>query len=71
VELPEKVYIIEFKFGEGKRIKNAQTLSAQALAQIDSRHYYEPYLGTGKKIILFGVGFLEKQLDGRVKVVSS
>jgi hypothetical protein len=71
LELPDKAYIIEFKFGAGKRIKNVQTLSAQALAQIDSRHYYEPYLGTGKKIILFGVGFLEKQLDGRVKVVSS
>ena len=69
LELPDKVYVIEFKFGSGTRVKNVKTLSRQALAQIEKKQYYEPYLGGGKKIILFGIGFLDKALDGRVKVL--
>lgn len=69
LELPDKVYVIEFKFGSGTRVKNVKTLSRQALAQIEKKQYYEPYLGGGKKVILFGIGFLDKALDGRVKVL--
>lgn len=68
LEFPDKVYIIEFKFGQSGRIKNVKTLSRQALQQIEKKKYYEPYLAGGKKIILFGTGLLDKQLDGRVKV---
>lgn len=67
LEFPDKVYIIEFKFGTGSRIKNVKTLSRNALAQIETRQYHLPFLQTGKKIILFGIGFLDKQLDGRLK----
>ncbi len=66
LELPDKIYIIEFKFAATNRIKRVKTLSRQALAQIESQKYYEPYLNSGKKIILFGIGYLNKKLDGRV-----
>jgi len=69
LELPDKVYIIEFKFGTEKKIKRVKTLSRQAIQQIEKRKYFEPYLASGKKILLFGVGYLDKQLDGRVKVL--
>lgn len=68
LELPDKIYILEFKFGAGTRVKNVRTLSRQALAQIEKKQYFQPYLGGGKKIILFGIGFLDKALDGRIKV---
>ena len=69
LEFPDKVYIIEFKFSDGKRIKNVKTLSRQALAQIEKNGYSEPFQDNGKKIILLGIGFLDKQLDGRTKVL--
>lgn len=69
LELPDKAYILEFKFGSGTRVKNVRTLSRQALAQIEKKQYYQPYLGSSKKIILFGIGFLNKELDGRVRVL--
>ena len=68
-EWPDKVYIIEFKFAKNSRIKNVKTLSRQALPKLKKNGYAEPYLASGKKVILFGIGFLEKVLHGRVKVV--
>ncbi|MCO6492633.1 MAG: AAA family ATPase [Phaeodactylibacter sp.] len=70
LEFPDKVYIIEIKFARGSRIKNVKTLSRQAIAQIEKNRYHEPYLASGKKVLLFGIGFLDKQLDGRVKAVT-
>lgn len=70
IEFPDKVYIIEFKFASNKRIKNVKTLSQQALKQISDRQYYEAWLGKGKKIILFGIGFLDRAIDGRTAIVS-
>ncbi len=70
LEFSDKVYIMEFKFGTGSRIKNVKTLSRNALIQIENRQYHLPYLQTGKKVILFGIGFLDKQLDGRLKFLS-
>ncbi len=67
LELPDQIYIIEFKFATNKRIKRVKTLSRQALKQIEDKKYYEAYLSGNKKIILLGVGFLNKQLDGRSK----
>ncbi len=69
LEFPDKVYIIEFKFNKGSRVKRVKTLSLQALKQIKSKKYYEPYLPSGKRILLFGIGYLDKMLDGRVEVV--
>lgn len=68
LELPDKVYIIEFKFAAGTE-KQATTLSKQALQQIETKKYYEPYQSSGKKILLFGIGFLDKQLDGSLKTM--
>jgi len=49
----------------------------QAMNQIDSHKYYEPFEGLGKEIWLLGVGFLVKEdpklkkpvltIDGRVE----
>lgn len=69
LEFPDKIYIIEFKFGKSDRVKNVKTLSRQALQQIEAKKYHEPYLSCGKKILLFGIGYLEKELDGRVKKI--
>lgn len=53
VELPEKVYIMEFKCGQ-----SAKT----AIQQISDRHYADRYKGGGRKIILVGIDF---DKDGR------
>ncbi len=71
LELPEKVYIIEFKFAVNSRVKRVKTLSEQALKQIENNKYYEPYLASGKKIILFGVGWLDKKAHGKIKVLQT
>ena len=69
IEYEDKVYVIEFKFATNKRIKQIKTLTKQALKQIHTKKYYEPFLGTNKKIILFGIGFLNKQIDGKVEIL--
>ena len=67
LELPDKVYIIEFKFATNKRTKNIATLSKKAIQQIKAQKYYEPYRASGKRILLLGLGFLEKRVHGRVE----
>ena len=67
LELPDKVYIIEFKFAKNTTIKQASTLSRRAIKQIKDKKYYEPYLGHSRRILLLGLGFLDKQLHGRVE----
>ena len=47
VELDNQVLIIEFKL----------TNSQQALDQIETKKYYEPYLNTDKDIKLIGISF--------------
>ena len=70
LELTDKVYIMEFKFATNTKVKQATTLSRRAIKQIKDKQYYEPYLGQGKKIILLGLGFLDRQLHGRMEVVA-
>lgn len=60
LECDECLYIIECKYGRPGT--SLDTLTQQALAQIHARKYYEPYLNCGKKLLLLGIGFLEKQL---------
>ncbi|MFK7983768.1 MAG: AAA family ATPase [Saprospiraceae bacterium] len=69
IEYDDKVYIFEFKYAANKRIKKVTTLVNKALQQIKDRKYYEAYLGKHKKIILFGIGFLDRQIDGRMEVL--
>ncbi len=47
LETEKTVFILEFKVGSEQ----------EALKQIKEKKYYEPYLSTGKKILLIGVGF--------------
>ena len=51
METMNKIYIMEFKLGSGQ----------EALTQIKKIKYYEKYLGSGKEIVLMGVGFDIKQ----------
>ena len=67
LEFPDKVYIIEFKFAHKTNVKKASTLSSRALKQIEEKKYYEAYVGSKKRILLLGLGILEKQVHGRVK----
>ena len=67
LELYDKVYIIEFKFATNKRIKRVETLAQKAIQQIEEKKYYEAFIASGKKIILFGIGFLNKKIAGQVK----
>ncbi len=67
IELPNHIYIVEFKFGKGKRIKRVSTLSQNAIKQIETNKYYEPFLTSDKKVILLGLGFLNKEVHGRMK----
>lgn len=70
LDLPDKIYIIEFKFAQKKsRIKKASSLAKKAVQQIEEKRYFEPYLSSGKKIILFGLGYLNKQVAGVAKVL--
>ncbi|MEM9884465.1 MAG: AAA family ATPase [Bacteroidota bacterium] len=66
LELTDKVYIIEFKFGkEGGRIKRVETLAQKAIEQIQKNKYAEAYRADDRKVILFGIGFLNKSLYGK------
>ncbi|MFK7979125.1 MAG: AAA family ATPase, partial [Saprospiraceae bacterium] len=58
LEFSDKIYIIEFKFSKGNKIKRVTTLSQQAIKQIETNKYYEPYLAHKKQVILLGLGFL-------------
>jgi len=67
LELPDKVYVIEFKFAKNTKVKQVSTLSRRAMKQIKDKKYYEAYLGGSKRVLLLGLGFLDKQLHGRIE----
>ncbi len=58
LELGNKVYVIEFKYGEKGTM---DYLINQAMTQIDNHKYYESFEGSGKEVWLLGVGFLVKE----------
>jgi hypothetical protein len=64
LELNDKIYIIEFKYADAG---NMDALTGKAITQIDRKKYFETYLGSGKKIGLLGVGFLQKKIDYQLK----
>jgi hypothetical protein len=49
IKTPNAIYVIEFKLGA----------AAEALAQIKTRRYYEPYLADPRPIVLLGAGGFE------------
>ncbi|MFK7908573.1 MAG: AAA family ATPase, partial [Chitinophagales bacterium] len=66
LEMNDKVYIIEFKYGEKGTMGY---LLKQAMNQISSHKYFEPFEGLDKDIWLLGVGFLVKEDKGLKKHV--
>lgn len=69
LELNNQIYIVEFKLATSKRVKKVSTLAQQALKQIENKKYYQPYLSDSRKVVLLGIGFLEKELDWKVKIL--
>ncbi len=53
LEFTDKIYIIEFKFGKAKA----------AMAQIKDRSYSEPYLTSGKCVVILAIGFGKKKVE--------
>jgi len=54
-------------YGTNKRLKNVETLSKRALQQIKEMKYYEVYLHKNKRVLLLGLGFLNKKVHGRLE----
>jgi hypothetical protein len=69
LECDERIYIIECKYGEPGR--TMETLTQNALRQIHEKKYYEPFLNKGKKILLLGIGFIEKTLGYQVEILKN
>ena len=61
LELPSKFYVIEVKFNESAEV---------ALAQIEERRYYEPFLAFKKPITLLGLSFTKKPSDFTITYVT-
>jgi hypothetical protein len=64
LELNEKIYVIEFKYGA-----TLSQLTQQALTQLKDKRYSERYLAAGKKILLLGVAFSDKEIDYLVETL--
>lgn len=59
IELKDKVYIFEFKYGQSAVV---------ALKQIKDNRYFEKFLNLGKKIVLVGLSFSQnKELDHEIE----
>ena len=68
LEFPEKVYVIEFKYGRAG--SKGEKLLDSAMKQIEDKRYYEKFLNDGKKIFLLAVGFVDKEIFYRIEVKS-
>ncbi|MEK8018947.1 MAG: AAA family ATPase [Candidatus Parabeggiatoa sp.] len=58
--LEDKIYLIEFKYGKAGTKMN--TLTKQAIKQIQTKHYGERFLNDSRPRFLLGVGFVEKEM---------
>ncbi len=67
LEYDDLIYIIECKYGESGR--KMETLTKNALKQIHDKKYYEPFLNSGKKILLLGIGFVDKAIGYQVETL--
>ena len=67
LELPERVYILEFKYRKGAETDEIlREAASEAMAQIDGRGYAERYAGCGKEVIKAAVGMAGR---GAVRVI--
>ena len=53
LEFPDKIYVIELKLDKPEN----------AIREIRNKKYHEPYLGSGKKVYLLGIGYLNRETD--------
>ena len=60
LDLPSKLYVVEVKFNESAEI---------ALAQIEERRYYEPFLKCEKPIVLLGLSFKKEPCNFEITYV--
>ncbi len=60
LDLPSKLYVVEVKFNES---------AEAALAQIEERRYYEPFLNCGKPIVLIGLSFKKEPCNFEITYV--
>jgi len=68
LEFDDKVYLIEFKYGEpGSKMEK---LLEKALLQIKEKKYYERFMSEKKKIILLTAGFIDKEIGYKTEVFS-
>ena len=58
--LADKIYLIEFKYG--KPGTQMETLTHQAIEQIQNKNYGERFLNESRPLLLLGVGFVEKEM---------
>ena len=68
LELPEHVYIFEFKHETTKRRRKPETLSKKALEQIHEAGYANAYLADERPVTLVGLGFTKQVVHGRDEV---
>jgi len=65
MELPDTIYLIEFKYGAAGA--NMETLTDDAIRQIRTKRYAERFLNDPRKRILLGVGFIEKTIGYKIE----
>ena len=58
--LEDKIYLIEFKYG--KAGTKMETLTKQAIKQIQDKNYGERFLNDSRPRLLLGIGFVEKEM---------
>jgi len=68
LEFDDKVYLIEFKYGEpGSKMEK---LLEKALLQIKEKKYYERFMDGEKKVIFLAAGFIDKEIGYKTDVFS-
>ncbi|MES2199953.1 MAG: AAA family ATPase [Chlamydiota bacterium] len=60
LDLPSRIYVVEVKFNES---------AEAALAQIEERRYYEPFLSLKKPIVLLGLSFKKEPCNFEISYV--
>ena len=63
LQLSDKVYIIEFKYGKSGTMK---ALLNKAMQQIEDNQYTAAFEGDNRSILKLAIGFLEKSRKGKV-----
>jgi len=67
LEFPDKVYVIEFKYGKkGNKMEN---LLDRAIKQIKEKKYYERFMDEDRKVIFLAVGFIGKEINYKIELI--